>query len=173
MEYYRRFSSFYSNILSKIGCKTTSGFQKYNEPNDVSLNMSVHKDVEEESIVFNDNDEKLPSVVEKNDNDNLAINNNDEKFTSVFEPNNNDEKLTSVFEPNNNDEKLTSVFEPNNNDEKLPSVIENHNIHHDSDDEFKEFEQFKKVDQDGNNEYGVECSDIEYDITMITSNEKI
>lgn len=162
MEYYRRFSSFYSIFLSKITCRSNSGFKKYNEPNDISLNKSVHKDIEEQNIEFNDNDEKLPSVIENNNNDSLAI-------------------------------------------DDIKMVIDNGKD--DSDDGFKEFEQFKKVDQDDNkctgscscgcsgvcidgctcsgcgvvynydfqdkeiyNEYMHE--DTGYDITMITSNDK-
>jgi hypothetical protein len=169
MEYYRRVSSFFSNFLSIMNCKSKSVFKKYNEPNDVSLNMSVHKDIEEQNIEFNDNDEKLPSVIENN--------NNDEKLPSVIENNNNDEKLPSVIENNNNDEKLPSVIENNNN---VNSVIDDikmiiNNDEDDSDDGFKEFEQFKKND---NNECGVvynydlQDKDIGSDITMITSNDK-
>jgi hypothetical protein len=139
MEHYRRLLSF----LSKISCKPMSGFQKYNDSNDVSLNKSVHIDIEEHNIIFNDNDEKLPSVVENNNIDNLVT-----------------------------------------NDIKMD--INSH--HDDSEDEFKEFEQFKKIDYDENDDKNEdnECgdffdgvvlhdnvyahNDIEYDITLINSN---
>jgi len=129
-----------------MNCRSNSGFKKYNEPNDISLNKSLHKDIEEQNIEINDNDEKLPSVIENNNNDNLAI-------------------------------------------DDIKMVI--NNGEDDSDDGFKEFEQFKKVEQDDNNKCSEGCGvvynydfqdkeiyneymdeDSEYDITMITSNDK-
>jgi len=66
MGYYRRFL----NFLSNFNCINTNGFQNYKdsyECNDDILSKSIHKDIEEQDIQFNDLDERLPSVTDEND----------------------------------------------------------------------------------------------------------
>jgi hypothetical protein len=142
MEQYRRFSSFFSNFLSKISCKTTSGFHKYNDSNDNNLNKSVHKDIEEQNIEFNDTDEKLPSVVENNNIDNLAIN---------------DIKM-----------RIDNGDDDDSDDEFIEFEQFKKNHHDDNNNEYYVGCNYDFQDKEIYNQYG----DDEYNIIMITNNDK-